>query len=335
MLTQLRKLPAWLQRLMGIQAFDGPTDAPTATETVVAARSTIAPWQQLSSTEAAAPRRYQRALRILLIVVLALFLFAGVRAAFGPRATTPAVNIPAAASFPQAAASGAAQRFATIYASWSQDAAQVRSNAMTTVWGGDPNTGWNGKGWQYATAPAVVVVSIDSAQLARVTVVLTVTSWTKDSRGKQSNITTRPMALQVPVSIGSDGTGRVAGVPVWVAIPAVAQPGTTTSNTETDNSLTTQTKAGAGAFFAAYGRDSDLSSLTAPGSTLAGLNGALTLGSVRQWTVNTAAGDTAQATAEVIWSTPNGATITQTYHVSLRRTISGDASRWQVLTLTA
>lgn len=332
----LPPMPRWLRTILNLPEPEpagghalGDAQAPRAAET----RPAVAPWQQLDDSDGA-PRRWQRGLRVLVTVVVVVFLIIGVRAAFRQAPPAPAAQVPVAATFPESAASGAAARFAVIYASWSQEAAQVRRNAMATVWGGDPGTGWNGKGWQSASAPAVVAVTILSAQAARVTVVMTVTSWAKNAKGAQTNLATRPMALQVPVSISKDGIARVAGVPVWVAVPSVAKPGTGKSS-ETDSALTGQTSATATAFFTAYGRDSDLSSLTAPGSTLTGLNGALSLGSVRQWTVNKAVSDTAQAAAEVIWSTPNGATLTQTYQVTLRRTVSGDSSRWQVLALTA
>lgn len=304
------------------------TAAPTS-----AARATVAPWQQLDDSDAA-PRRWQRALRVLVTIVCVVFLFIGFRAAFRQTPTAPAAQVPVAATYPEGAASGAAARFAVIYASWSQDAAAVRRTAMATVWGGDPAAGWNGRGWQNASAPAVVRISVVDAQRARVTVVMTVTSWSKDTKGRQVKMRTQPMALEVPVSVSKDGIARVSDVPVWVAVPSVAKPVTGQAG-ETDSALTSQTSQIAAAFFTAYGRDSDLSSLTAPGSTLTGLAGALTLGSVRQWTVYAPKGDTATADAEVIWSTPNGATLTQTYQVTLRRTVSGDASRWQVLALTA
>lgn len=336
--------PQWMPRAMGSmlnlddtsrQTEQDAASAPPSSAAAAETRPGVAPWQQLNSYEAAAARRLPRALRVLVIAVLVLFLFLGVRAALAPKATVPAAQLPIQATFPQAAAGGAAVRFAPIYATWSQDAAEQRREGMATVWGGDPASGWNGKGWQTAAAPAVVGVNVQDAATARVTVVMTITSWTKDSKGKQTNLTHRPMALEIPVSVDPAGTARVSGVPVWVAVPTVLQPQTGTTNTDADSTATAATKAGAEAFFVAYGRDTDLNSLTAPGSTLIGLNGALTLDSLRSWTVHSVTGDNAQATAEVIWATPNGATVTQTYQVTLRRTTSGDASRWQVLTLTA
>lgn len=331
------KMPTIVRRILNLPepVTPGAQDATDAAAAAAepAARSTVAPWQQLSA-EADAPRRWQKAMRVLLWVVLIVFLWLGVRAAFIPRTTpAPATQLPLTATYPEVAAGGAATRFAAIYASWSQDAAQVRRDAMATVWGGDSNAGWNGKGWQTAAAPSVVAIAVESPQLARVTVVMTVTTWAKDAKGKQTNLTSRPMALQVPVSVDAAGTARVAAEPVWVAVPAVAVPAAGSTD-ETDSALTSQTRATGEAFFTAYGRDTDLNSLTAPGSTLSGLNGALTLSSLRQWTAHTASNDTATATAAVIWSTPNGATLAQTYTVTLRRTTSGDASRWQVLDLT-
>lgn len=312
----------------------GETPAAEETSTPAnASRATVAPWQQLDDSDAA-PRRWQRALRVLVTIVVGVFLILGVRAVFRQAPVAPAAQVPIDATYPESAAGGAAARFAVIYASWSQDAAAVRRTAMATVWGGDPAAGWNGKGWQSASAPAVVRVSVIDAQQARITVVMTVTSWSKDAKGRQANMRTRPMALEVPVSVSKDGTARVSAVPVWVAVPSVAKP-VIGKTADTDSALTSETAPIASAFFAAYGRDSDLSSLTAPGSTLTGLAGALTLGSVRQWTVYAPKGDTATAAAEVIWSTPNGATLNQTYQVTLRRTVSGEASRWQVLALNA
>lgn len=289
------------------------------------------PWSQLSDSDG--PRRWQKVLRYVALAVLVLFALIGVRTAFTPRAVVPAPVLPAAATFPQAAAGGAAARFAAIYGTWYQDSAESRATALAGVWGGDPRAGWNGRGWQNVTGAVPVAVIVESATTARVTVMMNVTSWTKDNAGKQRDVVKQPMALQVPIIVGDDGIARVSGVPVWVAPPSVT-PLTIANPGDASSDLTSETSRAATAFFTSYGRDTDLSSLTAPGSTLTGLGGALTLSAVRQWAVVANSGDTATATAQVTWASANGATIDQTYRVELRRTSSGAASRWQVLTLT-
>lgn len=176
-----------------------------------------------------------------------------------------------------------------------------------------------------ATARQVRPVSSTSCV---VTVVLVVTRYAGADKSSPVN---QLQALDVPVTV-TGGVGTVTALPTWVAVPAPAVP-SPTYLTATDSALGTSTKSTGAAFFAAYGRDSDLSAITAPGASIAGLAGAVTLVQVSSWEVAPPQGDTAQARAVVEWSTGT-AQLTQTYTLTLTRTTTVSGSRWQVFSLS-
>jgi len=71
--------------------------------------------------------------------------------------------------------------------------------------------------------------------------------------------------------------------------------------------------------------------VTAPGSTIRSLNGAVRFGELKDWQVYTGNDDERRATAAVTWDGAGDTTLDQTYTLTLRRTVATDgAQRWQV-----
>lgn len=248
-----------------------------------------------------------------------------------PSTTQP--SLPASVSFPDAAAGGVAQRFASVYLAWDVDHPDARASAMKKVgWGGDPTVGWDGHGRQSVTGVEVTAVHADTARAGTVTLAATVTPWTK--KGDQwAEGTARTIGLRIPIAIAdAGGSVVVSGTPAVVAVPRTYTP-TDPALDDVDNDLSQETRAAITDFFRAYGTDDDVSALTAPGARIAGLNGALKLSSVNNWQVGQAADGRAAAIAQIIWSTPDGANLTQTYRLTLQKVAAGNASRWQVATI--
>ena len=237
--------------------------------------------------------------------------------------------MPAVALFPAAQASGVAQRFAAAYLAWNSAAPTTRASALTASgWTGDPATGWNGQGHQSVDTITTAAVSTQSATEGTVTVVATVHAVVGSKVGAG-----RLIALAVPLLISHGSTS--IGVPAIVGIPAAGRALDQPSQDDPDSTLTNQTQDQTASFFAAYGTQQDVSGLTAPGSTVRGLGGAVKFTDLTSWSVSTPTNGTANARANVTWQTSDGAQLVQSYRLTLQQTTAGDVSRWQVLTINS
>lgn len=244
-----------------------------------------------------------------------------------------AVKLPASATFPQAAAGGVASRFAAAYLTWDGASPEKRQRALADAgWTGAPEIGWDGKGRQQLTGTVTVArVDAESADRGAATVVATVVPFLL--RGdKLVGAAPNTVALRVPMTVTPDGRVQPAAPPSLVAPPRNTSPAGV-ALAETDSRLTSETKQAAQDFFAAYGSSADLTAIAAPGATITGLSGDVTLVRITDWDVAPPLKDQTAAVAAVMWRTQDGAQLEQTYRLTLRLTTSGPTGRWQVLTI--
>lgn len=302
-------------------------------------RGDTAPWQGAEPIKLRTKFWYVL-VRGLVIVVLVAALLTGIRswvATLSQDDTSTrhqTANVPAAVTYPSAVAAGAATRFAAAYLSWDSANTDARAAQLKAAgWNGDPTLGWNGKGKQTVDDITVAAIRADNGTDGSVTVVGTVHSWTAPSSGgKPTQGPGKQIALLVPVRV-DQGVASVSATPSIVAVPAAQAPQDPVLES-TDTDLTGQTQPQIIAFFKAYAINTDVSSLTAPGSHVTGLGGTVTYSRLASWTVAEPTKDRTQAIASVVWSTPDGAQLTQTYRLTLQRTVAGDAARWQVYAIT-
>lgn len=302
-------------------------------------RGDTAPWQGAEPVKLRTKFWYVL-VRGLLIVVLVAALLTGVRswiATLSQDDTTTrqqTANVPAAVTYPSAVAAGAATRFAAAYLSWDSANTDARAAQLKAAgWNGDPTLGWNGKGKQTVEDITVAAIQADNGTDGTVTVVGTIHSWTAPASGSEpTEGPGKQIALLVPVRV-NQGVASVSATPSIVAVPAAQAPQDPVLE-NTDNDLTAQTQPQIITFFKAYATNTDVSSLTAPGSRVTGLGGTVTYSRLASWTVAEPAKDRTQAIASVVWSTPDGAQLTQTYRLTLQRTVAGAAARWQVYAIT-
>ncbi|GAB3611551.1 hypothetical protein GCM10027414_36770 [Humibacter ginsengiterrae] len=288
------------------------------------------PWRQERSES---PRWYWKVLRVVLIVALVIVVLVGLRAMFFPPTTTVAKpkSNPAAA-FPQAAASGVADRFAMNFLTWDAAHAKTRTSQLSQDLGGisgDATYEWDGTGKQTAQAAYTVAVDPQNATDATVTVAVKVQPF--DSNGTELPATWQGLAVPVHVQAGRP---VVAADPALVALPN-AQAVSGTQGPTPDSALTNSTQSYAKSFFAVYGTTGDMSTVAAPGARLSGLNGAVELQALTSWTVYGGDGQTRQARAVVTWTTKSGGVVTSTYALTLTRVTAGSTDRWQVSAITA
>lgn len=332
-------VPRWLRILLNLPEPKGSTPKGKGGATAAPANPYLAarpvpttPWQM----EERKRNPFLTAVRGLLLVVLVLLVITGLRVWFKPQHQNTTPQIPAALNYPREAASGAALRFGSAYLTWdgSKGNQQQRAQALADAgWGGDPKIGWNGQG--RAVAGVLTVASVEATDDK--TGAVTVTGpWTVyDAKGKG---TTRRIGLRIPVAVVKDRPA-VTGAPAFVAAPSPVDPPSKTIETSVmDSQLTSQTLADAKTFFQAYGSSTDLSAITAPGSTLQGLGGTVKLAEVSKWRVaapEAATPSETSAYASVAWQTANGSVVQQDYTVRLIKATAGNVSRWQVTSITS
>lgn len=324
-----------------IKAANSP--APTQAAPVAPAADPRPPRDDLPPWQGAAVPLRQRfwyvLVRGLVVIVLVAALITAVRTWFFPSNTTPPpAQVPAAALYPSAAAGGVAARFAHAYLTWDETNPEARVAGLKAAgWRGEPAAGWDRKGRQTVSLVTVAKVDADTATEGTVTVVATVTPWTLTPSNdggppKAKAEAAVTIGLRVPIDAADDGTLTIAAEPAYVAPPAVGQPDGRPLP-DLDHDLGQETSDGAEAFFRAFGADTDLSAITAPGSTITGLGGIVEFSSLRGWQVAPPQGDLATAHATVVWKTSHGTTVEQTYFLTLQRTTAGDTARWQILTI--
>ena len=313
-----------------------------------------------------APREWSSMVRRgLLVTVLVLFMVAGIKQVlwnpiFGVKTPTTAV-----AGMNVTAADAAATRYALDYFSYSPASAAAGQSALQTdVVGGTDITAvrWSGTGYLHAdsalpgamhlTDPTHAVVQVTvrvslgmppapkpGAAAAPATTTAAVPSAATADPGVLpagwTDLGSRWLMVSVPID-ASSGTRKVAASgpvlsgenPGQVTAPAGAVGDTTTSQA---------TQGVASSFFTAYAK-SDVAYLVAPGVSLQGLAGAVTLTSLTNWTVAVPAGTTGSATptsavgtGTVTWQiTGTDLQIKQQYSMAL----SNSQSRWYAAALS-
>ena len=288
------------------------------------------PWTTESESSLASWGR--RFLRGLVVVVLLLAAATGVRSWIRPAGSdAPPANVEA--SFPRDEARAVGGRFATSYLTWSEDAPDARSAAigMDLAAGLDKTVGWNGAGRQSASTALPGEVKVDPDGITgKVDVRVLVTPYSNAS-GEWKAGTPAWQRLSVPVA-RTPTRVMVSGAPTFVSDWPAALPPDMPGTGAPDEELTQQTKGDAEAFFKAYATSNEeVAAVTAPGSTITSLNGAVKLEALRSWQVYSGNDDERQASAAVTWTGAGKTTLAQTYTVTLRRTVAADgAERWNV-----
>lgn len=275
---------------------------------------------------------FRVALRVAVYVVLLMLILTGLRSWFFDRNNedTKPASIPAAAVYPQAAASGVAERAARSYLSWDEDHTDERAAQLNLDFAPEAlkeNAGWNQRGKQTVNTAATLAVNVSDESSARVTVAVLVTPWTKE-KGKWEAGDALWRTVEMPVV---DTTRRlvVPTLPALVGMPApdAVDPG---EEPDADSAATTASRPDAQAFFESYGTKADVSALTAPGEDLTGLGDkAATLANLREWTVYTGDDKTRSARAVVEWEVGD-TTLTQPYDLTLVAVAQGEQRRWQI-----
>ena len=235
--------------------------------------------------------------RVVVWLVLLLIGYRGVTAIMEGEKTSGGAPAPAAApstAFPSALAGAYALQFGQVYLNADPARANQRASELATFVpaGADSQLGWNGNGSLVLQSEQVADVAVQDANHAVVTLLARV----------NGNL----MELGVPVYY-DHGALAVSGEPAWLPAPpkaAVPTPTPPSSDTASQEELAKQLPA----FFQAYasGDQATLGRFLAPGTTVTGLNGQLTFGSLAGVTVP-AGGDTRQVTATVVWHVPGPA----------------------------
>jgi hypothetical protein len=275
----------------------------------------------------------RRFLRGLVVVVLLLAAITGVRSWIRPvRSQAPVQSVEA--TFPRDDARAVGARFAASYLTWNEEDRDARPAAigLDLATGLDKSAGWNGAGRQSAgmTYPGEVTVDPEGVT-AHVDVRVYVQPYDKDGRDWKPG-PPRWQRLSVPVARTATRV-VVSGAPTFVSDGAVPLPPDMPSSGAPDEELTTKTEKDAQAFFEAFATsNSAVAAVTAPGSTITSLNGAVRLDALRDWQVFAGNEDERRATAAVTWAGRDSkTTLAQNYTVTLRRTVAANgAERWQV-----
>lgn len=288
------------------------------------------PWEEHEET------RQDSFLRVLVrggvIVVLVMLVLTGLRSWFFDRddqgpATAP---VPAAATYPQAAASGIAERVARSYLTWDEENTGVRTERLALDLAPDAlndNAGWNQRGKQTVATAATVAVDVTDESTARVTVAALVTPWAKNgdkwTPGKEVW-----RSVEMPVVQTSERL-IVPTMPALVGMPQ-PQPIDAAEPPDADSAATTASREDAEAFFEAYGTKPDVSALIAPGESLTGIGDeSVKFANLREWTVYVGDDKTRSARALVTWQVGD-TELTQPYDLTLVAVAQGDQSRWQI-----
>ncbi len=199
-----------------------------------------------------------------------------------------------------------ATEFATAYLTHQDGAlnsweAQISPYLATGV---DPSTWWNGQGSEQVSEILPVSLSGLAPGTDQVTVAALIGgTWSY---------------LGVPVH-AAGGSYVVTGPPAIVPVPPVAGWSPPAAG-PVDSALSAQLQGNVSAFFAAYaaGNGTQLSYYTAPGVSIRGLDGAVSLGQLVQLQVSQGGSSRRTATATVAWNAKDSsASYQQTYQLSL------------------
>jgi hypothetical protein len=213
------------------------------------------------------------AFRAVVWAVLVIIGYRGVVAIIAkPQPSAPASVAAASGSrygFPAQLAGAYAMGFGEVYLNFSPATAAQRADQLAAylpAGSTDPQLGWNGAGTQLLQSEQVASVDVHSSRYAVVTLL--------------AQVNNKLIELGVPIYSAAGGLS-VAGEPALIpgppsaSLPA-AQNGPTDPATQAQ--LLTQLRA----FFRAYasGDEVTLGRFLAPGTTIAGLSGAVTFGSI-------------------------------------------------------
>jgi Conjugative transposon protein TcpC len=194
-------------------------------------------------------------------------------------------------AFPVTLASAYAMEFGQVYLNASPATANQRSAALAQFLpsGADPQLGWNGSGSLALQSEQVAGVRVQDAHHAVVTLLARVNGGL--------------MELGVPVYSSAGGMG-ISAEPAWLPAPKPATPpapATTNTDAGTQATLTKQLPA----FFDAYasGNQVTLGRFLAPGTSMTGLGGAVSYGSLSSVTVPPG-GSVRHIVATVVWRIP-------------------------------
>ncbi|NUR99788.1 MAG: hypothetical protein HOV67_31600 [Kribbellaceae bacterium] len=299
------------------------------------AREVLAPGQTPWSTEpeSSFSTWARRFFRGLVVVVLLLAAISGIRSWIAPN-RTPQTVVSAQSSFPSDEARAVATRYAVAYLTWDENNPDARPAqvGLDLAAGLDTGAGWNGRGKQSADVAYPGQVTPDPNGITgTVDVRVRVHTFTRTSGNA---FAAGPLVwdrLSVPVA-RTPSRVVVSGPPTFVPDERAPLPANMPDAGKPDDDLTSATEKDAEAFFAAYAEsDNKVAAVTAPGSTIRSLNGAVRFGALKDWQVYAGNDDERQATAAVTWNGVGDTTLDQTYTLTLRRTVATDgAQRWQV-----
>jgi hypothetical protein len=299
------------------------------------AREVLEPGQTPWSTEpeSSFSTWARRFFRGLVVVVLLLAAISGIRSWIAPN-KPPATVVSGQSTFPDAESRAVATRYAVSYLTWDENSPDARPAliALDLAAGLDSRAGWNGRGKQTADVAYPGAVKADSNGITAV-VDVRVRVHTFSRQGSNGWLVgpIKWERLSVPVARTSSRV-VVSGPPTFVPDERAPLPSNMPDAGNPDDDLTAATEKDAEAFFSAYAEsDNKVSAVTAPGSTIRSLNGAVKFGELKDWQVYTGNDDERRATASVTWTGVGDTTLDQTYTLTLRRTVATDgAQRWQV-----
>jgi conjugative transposon protein TcpC len=234
--------------------------------------------------------------RVVLWLVLLVIGYRGVMAIVlneTPPSSHPAVAASKqSASFPVTKVDAFALEFAQVYLNASPAAAVQRATdlAQFLPTGADPALGWNGKGTLTLQSVQVADTQVRNAHRAVVTLL--------------ARVNGKLMELGVPVFQARGGL-VVSGQPAWLPAPPRVSPPQPAGPPATDTTLQTTLMNQLPAFFQAYASGSrvTLARFLAPGSTVNGLDGEVTFGSLSEVAVPPG-GTTRHVIATVEWRIP-------------------------------
>ena len=234
---------------------------------------------------------------------------------------------PAAAGFPTAVGEAFALRFGQVYLNVNPDKAAQRAQSLAafipaSARAADPEFGWTGSGTSTTQSVQVAGIDVRSAKTAVVTLLASVNG--------------SLMELGVPI-YASGGGLVVSGEPAWLPAPRAAklpQAHQPSSDQAAKSALASQLPA----FFQAFasGDQAKLSSYLAPGSSMQGLGGAVSFGSIGSLSVPPG-GATRDITVTVNWTLPvqagtNAPGLATTYDMSV---VDRQSGRWYVAGIRA
>ncbi|CAM5485125.1 conjugal transfer protein [Streptomyces abikoensis] len=291
--------------------------------------------------------------------VVALAAITGIRSWFWTPAPPKAdpVQVNNGPAYPVQEAQAVAARFARAYLSWDENDPKPRTEALARdmAKGLDPAAGWNTRGHQEVLAAQPGPVSEEKDKRARVRVDVLVKGPAsddkngskpsekpkddkskdkkddakKDDQGKDSRQVTGPqwIGLDIPV-VYTSGRIVVTGQPGLVGVPQDAPSAPPLTTKTADNDFSDKTRGVVEEFFSKYATG-EAESVAAPGASVAALPPGVSLGSLRNWSVDEGSGSDRTGAATVTWLM-GGAELEQTYRVKLTRVASAKAERWQV-----